>query len=199
MWGRPPSRAQLGRNHDQRKIKTRRMEVRKAKPIKAKPEIRSPMKSALLPLRVISFSRLHCHVLLLRGQRDLVIPRRIRVRLHGRVAQFVLLPQFLGNARIYLIDRLLLRHLKHPPTRFLRDALENLLPIYVHFLRPSASASAVSAAPAWPSPTAAPGPPSSATAHPAAAPVASIFMAVIFEHNRIHQRVRPLGCLDRVL
>ncbi len=72
--------------------------------------------AALLP-RIISISGLDDQVLLFGRQADLVIAG-LSIALIRRVAQVVLRPQFLGDAVVDLINRLLLGNLVETPPSF---------------------------------------------------------------------------------
>src|ERR1700722_3195114 len=84
--------------------------------------------SADLTIRVISFARLHHEILLLHGQTNLVVSGR-GVGFLRHVSQAVLVPQFLVDRRVNLIDRQFLRYFEETPSGFLRQLLQNLFPV----------------------------------------------------------------------
>src|ERR1700684_336916 len=100
---------------------------------------------------IISIPGLDNQILLFGHQADLVIAG-FSGAFVWRVSQVVLRPQFLGDAVINLINRLLFGDFVQTPACFPRNLIQNFLAVHARFLR-RPSAPAASAATARPSST----------------------------------------------
>src|SRR5204862_925487 len=118
----------------------------------------------------------------------------------GCVAQAVLRAQFLCNARIDLIDRLLLGDFVETAACFFRNLLENFLPIGPSLLRrtlTTAPATSPSGTSAWPA--SATGPTSARPPATGSAETAALCLMVISKQDGIDHSVGALGGFNGAL
>src|SRR5580700_6560137 len=143
---------------------------------------------------IISIPGLDNQILLLGHQADLVIAG-FNAAFIRRVAQVVLRPQFLGDAVINLINRLLFGDFVETPACFPGNLIENFLAVHARFLRrPSAAATSATTArkpAAW-----------EASARPAEVPSASraaetIVLILISKQDGVNHGVGTLRRLNR--
>ncbi len=152
-------------------------------PVRVRPAAGSG-RGAGLALGVISVSCLH-DLIFLPGRKPDGVIARSRILSVGGVAKAVLIPQFLLNLVVYLVDRLLLGDFKKTAPGLFGNALEDLLAIGERFLGVSPSAPSV--------PT--------HTTHSApsiAAKSTSVSVRLLIgEEDGIDERVGALGRLNR--